>query len=122
MLLAASVPLLLCAATLSAPPALPIGAESTLDGATSRAMTSLPEGNTPSAFVDDFPDVTLRPLNVPTPAANAPPQEKTPPVPPSSRIRKTVSEWLTRGNRSEPATNFLHAFGRSRKLPVIHSW
>ena len=116
MLLAASMQMLVCVASLSSPPALTVGAESmpgesTANGATtSQPVTALPPANRPSAFIDGINEVPMHPLAIPT-SSNSPRDQATS-NPQEGKTRRTVSEWLTRGNRSEPAPNF---FARLRK-------
>lgn len=116
MLFAASVQLLVCAASLSGPPASTSVVESVpaatlVAGATtSPPVTALPTAVQQSAFIENVDDIPLRPLQLPSTGENRPATKK--PAPAEGKVRRTVSEWLTRGNRSEPAPNF---FARIRK-------
>lgn len=115
MLFAASVQLLVCAASLSGPPASTSVVESVpaatlVAGATtSPPVTALPTAVQQSAFIENVDDIPLRPLQLPSVGENRPTAKKSPA---EGKVRRTVSEWLTRGNRSEPAPNF---FARIRK-------
>lgn len=116
MLFAASVQLLVCAASLSSPPASTSGVESvpaatfSAGATTSPPVTALPTAVQQSAFIENVDDIPLRPLQLPSTGENRPATKK--PAPAEGKVRRTVSEWLTRGNRSEPAPNF---FARIRK-------
>jgi len=116
MLFAASVQLLVCAASLSSPPASTSGVESepavnlSAGATTSQPVTALPTAVQQSAFIENVDNIPLHPLQFPTAGENRPIAKKA--APSEGKVRRTVTEWLARGNRSESAPNF---FARLRK-------